>query len=91
MGNLPRLIDVIVDSSAYSATGIGSNLDSINAFDRPALDWLLRKMNTQRIKVGYDPFHEWTMESANEIPLESITEHAQDLQKLAEEVRFLTM
>lgn len=91
MGKLPRLTDVILSRCAYSATGTSAHLDTTNAFDEAALEWLLRKINRRRIKFGYEPFNEWTMEGANEIPLKTIADHAQDIQELAEAIRSLTM
>lgn len=91
MGKLPRLTDVILSRCAYSATGTSAHLDTTNAFDEAALEWLLRKINRRRIKFGYEPFNEWTMEGANEIPLKTIADHAQDIQELAEAIRSLAM
>ncbi|KAJ6003159.1 hypothetical protein N7451_005706 [Penicillium sp. IBT 35674x] len=84
-------IEVILIRCAYSATGTSAHLDTMNAFDEPALEWFLCKVNRRRIKVGYEPFNEWTMEGVNEIPLKSIADHAEEVQQLAEAIRFLAM
>jgi len=91
IGKSPRLCDVIVGCCAYSAIGTSAHLDTTNAFDGPVLEWLLRKVNRQRIKVGHELFGEWNLEGVNKLSLKSIVDNAQESQELVEAVRFLIM
>lgn len=66
----------------YSSKGI----ESLNAFDNPALEYLFLTVNENRIAAGYPEFPESKFEGINTMPWMSIVEHSQEIARFAEDV-----
>ncbi|KAJ6003145.1 hypothetical protein N7451_005692 [Penicillium sp. IBT 35674x] len=61
-------------------------IESLNAFDNPALEYLFLTVNGNRTAAGYPEFPESKFEGINTMPWKSIIEHSQEIGRFAEEL-----